>query len=166
LSSYSWIMTTIFFLQTREPPILPKLQSYGCENDNEFYDPPISHSGKYVQVTKGVMLTRIRSKLVDGENSDFLGELLFGYFRFFGYEFNFYQHLVSIRLGRHPLRKVDELLKRNSKALESNSIFLCVEDPMEVGRVLSPHTEECQDAICYEFRRAMYLISRGASFQT
>jgi len=100
--------------------------------------------------------------VLENKNADSIGTLLYGYFRFYAYDFNFYQHLVSIKEGRHPVYKIDRI-QWNSYFWNKSYNSLTVEDPVEPGRVYHPKGVDgfYQDQICREMRKAVYILSSG-----
>jgi len=134
LSPYAWVLTTIFYLQTRNPPVLP---------------------------------IGVDTELLENQNADSIGTLLYGYFRFYAYEFNFYQHLVSIKEGRHPVYKIDRI-PLNDRFWNKSYNRLTVEDPVEPGRVYHPKGVDgfYQDQICRELRRAVFILSSGLPLES
>jgi hypothetical protein len=79
------------FLQTRDPPIIPSLhkEPHRLTPDCEFAD----------------LLSKVKG--FGSENKESLGQLLFHFFRCYGYEIDYEKSVVSVREGR--------LLTRNEK---------------------------------------------------
>lgn len=144
LSSYTWICLTLNFLQTREKPILPSLQS---------------QLGLQPKVLDGVNVSfdRDLSKFSSfgAQNSSSLGELLYQFFRYYAHEFDFEENVVSVRLG--------SLLLKSTKGwnrLQDNR--LCVEEPFNTTRNLANTADDTSmRGIHLELRRAFDLIGEG-----
>jgi DNA polymerase sigma len=88
-----------------------------------------------------------------------VGELLFGFFRFYAYEFRLRDAVVSVRLGR----PIDKVAKGWDKKTGSERHLFRIEDPFEtafdLGRLVDKFT---LPAIVSEFERAASLLQRGA----
>ncbi|KAL9616271.1 MAG: hypothetical protein Q9160_008850 [Pyrenula sp. 1 TL-2023] len=86
LSSYTWICMIISFLQTRDPPILPALQQFPGLSD---------------QVMEGLNVSYLndvsRVKDFGHKNEATLGELLYDFFKYYGYEIDYDDAIVSVR---------------------------------------------------------------------
>jgi hypothetical protein len=134
----------IYFLQTRNPPVLPALHQRphmklpakdGCES--AFADDLNALKG----YGKG--------------NKETIGELLFHFFRFYGHEFDYDKHVVSVRNGKH-LSKVEK------KWHLANNNTLCVEEPFNVGRNLGNTADDTSfRGLHLEIRRAFDLVSQA-----
>jgi hypothetical protein len=134
----------IYFLQTRNPPVLPALHQRphmklpakdGVES--AFADDLNALNG----YGKG--------------NKESIGELLFHFFRFYGHEFDYDKHVVSVRNGKH-LSKVEK------KWHLANNNTLCVEEPFNVGRNLGNTADDTSfRGLHLEIRRAFELVSQG-----
>lgn len=92
LSSYAYILMVLYFLQQRQPPVIPVLQ--------EIFD------GKTVpqRMVDGWNafffddLDKLRQRLSDRQqNTESVGELWLGLLRFYTEEFDFKEHVISIR---------------------------------------------------------------------
>eukprot|EP00607_Mallomonas_marina_P002659 CAMPEP_0182437790 /NCGR_PEP_ID=MMETSP1167-20130531/85285_1 /TAXON_ID=2988 /ORGANISM="Mallomonas Sp, Strain CCMP3275" /LENGTH=567 /DNA_ID=CAMNT_0024630833 /DNA_START=1036 /DNA_END=2739 /DNA_ORIENTATION=- len=142
LSSYGYILCLLYFLQTRNPPVLPSLQQL-----------PEDWLGKTLS-TKPVQLpVRYESHPVDGrpcntyfynpastgggfallqnfasKNRQTVAELFCEFFNFYSWGFNFRHHVVSIRYGA-PLSK----LEKAETACWFLHDRLCIEDPFELN---------------------------------
>jgi DNA polymerase sigma len=138
LSSYCVYCMLIYYLQTRSPPILPNLQL------NRDSLPQMVVSGYNCAFEWGT--SNFYSK-----NTSPLGNLLLGFFQYYGYEFDYSNSVVSIRLAKEgslpPKSLWDQYGWKNSP--------MCVEDPFEVDHNLARliHTFSLQKII-YQFRVA------------
>uniref|UniRef100_A0A8C9VXW6 RNA uridylyltransferase n=1 Tax=Scleropages formosus TaxID=113540 RepID=A0A8C9VXW6_SCLFO len=92
LSSYAYILMVLYFLQQRQPPVIPVLQ--------EIFD------GKTVpqRMVDGWNafffddIEELRRRLPElGQNNETVGELWLGLLRFYTEEFDFKEHVISIR---------------------------------------------------------------------
>lgn len=119
-------MLAIGFLQLRNPPILPSLHRLYTESnsrneciingvDCSFFDTP-----------------RDLFKYFSIENTESLGSLLFGFFRYYALEFDYEHDVVSVRSGG-LLSKVDKHWNHNFEHVRN---YLAVEEPFNVTRNL------------------------------
>lgn len=135
LSSYTWICMIVNFLQTREPPILPALQRYPDL-------PQKTMEGLNVSYMKDL-------KQIQGfgdKNKDALGELLYGFFRYYGYELDYDAAIVSVREGKVTDKKTQPSWQINR---------LCVEEPFNFSRNLANTADDTSfRGIHFELRRA------------
>ncbi|CAK7203636.1 hypothetical protein SEUCBS139899_006374 [Sporothrix eucalyptigena] len=144
LSSYTWICMVICFLQLRKIPILPSIHQ---------------RKGDRLPRTDGKTsdfaddMTKLRGF---GEpNKETLGELLFGFFRFYAHEFDYDKHVLSVRLGRLAT-------KVEKKWVTSLNNMLCVEEPFNIVRNLGNTADDTSfRGLHMEIRRAFDLISEA-----
>ncbi|KAK2018336.1 hypothetical protein LZ32DRAFT_370196 [Colletotrichum eremochloae] len=144
LSSYTWICLIIGFLQLRDPPVLPSLHQRQHQrlpkrggSESAFADD----------------LDKLRG--FGDKNKASLGELLFQFFRFYAYEFDYDNNAISIRLGR----KVTKQEKGWHIGINNH---LCVEEPFNTIRNLGNTADEYSfRGLHLELRRAFDLISEG-----
>ncbi|KAJ5518339.1 PAP/25A-associated [Penicillium expansum] len=144
LSSYTWICLIINFLQTRNPPILPSLQARPhkkrmtqdglvCSFDDDLKT--LSQFGR--------------------KNKQSVGELLFHFFRYYGYEFDYEKNVISVRDGT--------LINKEAKGwhLMLNN-RLCVEEPFNTSRNLGNTADDTSfRGLHLELRRAFKHIANG-----
>lgn len=92
LSSYAYILMVLYFLQQRTPPVVPVLQ--------EMYDGPAAPQ-KMVDGWNAFFfddLQDLRRRVAEQPlNSESVGELWLGLLRFYTEEFDFKEHVISIR---------------------------------------------------------------------
>jgi len=89
------------------------------------------------------------------KNKETLGELLFGFFRFYGHEFDYDKLVVSVRSGK-------QITKTEKKWQFGNNNHLCVEEPFNTIRNLGNTADETSfRGLHMELRRAFDLISAG-----
>jgi DNA polymerase sigma len=144
LSSYTWICLTLNFLQTLNPPILPSLQ-------RQDHVKPQMLGGVNVAFDKNLDAYRE----FGSANKDSIGQLLFQFFRYYAYELDFEQKIVSVRAGT-TLPKTD----KNWHMLQDNR--LCVEEPFNISRNLANTADDTSmRGIHLELRRAFGLIAEG-----
>ena len=109
------------FLQTRNPPILPALQQ---RPHKPYYTFDGSESGFEDN------LDNLRG--FGSKNKESLGQLLFHFFRYYGFEYDYDRSIVSVRHGR--------VLKREEKnwagASKEAQWRLCIEEPFNSTRNL------------------------------
>lgn len=130
------------YLQTRNPPVLPSLherphkqgpiiQGMDCSFDDD------------IDALRGF-----------GEkNKESLGSLLFGFFKFYGYEVDYQNSVMSVRKGK--------LLEKADKGWHiGHNNIICVEEPFNVWRNLS-NTCDSYSAIGLhkEFRRGFKILA-------
>ncbi|KAN0067045.1 hypothetical protein V8E54_014831 [Elaphomyces granulatus] len=144
LSSYAWICLIINFLQTREPPILPSLQARP-------YKPRTTADGMPSSFDDDL------DSLVGfgRKNKQSLGELLFDFFRYYGYEVNYEKYVVSIREGKliSKERKGWHLLQNNR---------LGVEEPFNTSRNLGNTADDTSfRGVHMELRRAFKAVAEA-----
>ncbi|CZT14888.1 uncharacterized protein RCC_00827 [Ramularia collo-cygni] len=149
ISSYTWICMIISFLQRRNPPILPslqKIQDHRLQADSPFADD--IEALKSSDTLKGY----------GSSNKESLGELLFQFFRHYGYEFVYPEYVVSVREGRTVRREEKGWEPSNHSKAESRNA-LCVEEPFTQGRNLGNSADDyAWHGIHSEIRRACDLL--------
>ncbi|RMZ88629.1 hypothetical protein DV736_g4141, partial [Chaetothyriales sp. CBS 134916] len=144
LSSYAWICLTLNFLQTRTPPILPSLQIQPALQ-------PHILGGVNVSFDKNADAYRD----FGAANHASLGQLLFQFFRYYAFEFDFEQGVVSVRRAS-VLSKTEKSWHR----LQDNR--LCVEEPFNISRNLANTADDTSmRGIHLELRRAFSLLADG-----
>ncbi|KAL9048101.1 MAG: hypothetical protein Q9162_007857 [Coniocarpon cinnabarinum] len=113
LSSYTWTLLVINFLQRRPAPILPVLPL------RDEQDRPRDDFSEDVRHYKDF----------GKQNSESLGELFFHFFRLYGYDMPYDTAVVSVRKG--------QLLTKAEKGwVLANNNRLCVEEPFNTDRNL------------------------------
>lgn len=145
LSSYSYIVLLIAYLQRTNPPLIPNLQAdyYGCMRDMvEEHDCSFE---KNVQ----------RYKEMTERNKATVGELLVGFFRHYGYEFDWENACATMRLPNN-LSKSDKNWRNG----------IAIEDPFELNRNLGDVASRKYQEIIDEFKWAAYLLYKGHSFES
>jgi len=154
ISSYTWICMIISFLQRRDPQILPSLQkTEGKRRDTKTGSPPPFADD----------LGALRGS--GDANKESLAELLFQFFRHYGYEFEYSQYVVSVKEGR--------LLSRKEKGWEPSNYMekearnrLCVEEPFTTNRNLGNSADDyAWHGIHTEIRRAFELLAEGGQLE-
>ncbi|KAJ9618308.1 hypothetical protein H2203_009225 [Taxawa tesnikishii (nom. ined.)] len=150
ISSYTWICMIINFLQLRSPPILPSLQ--------KIPDVPRSTiNGKPSPFADDLESLKDFGKA----NTESLGQLLFHFFRYYGYEMDYGEYVVSVKEGRLLTRKEKGWDSANYHDKEARS-RLCVEEPFNTIRNLGNSADEYAfSGIHKEIRRAFDLIANG-----
>ncbi|KAI1114712.1 hypothetical protein F5Y14DRAFT_160692 [Nemania sp. NC0429] len=144
LSSYTWICMIIAFLQLRHPPVLPALHQRPHQKLPR-------KDGEIVAFADDVD----KLKGFGEKNKSTLGELLFEFFRFFAYEFDYSTNALSVRLGK----LITKQEKKWHLALNNQ---LCVEEPFNTGRNLGNTADDTAfRGIHLELRRAFDSIAQG-----
>ncbi|KAI7906139.1 uncharacterized protein BX663DRAFT_498959 [Cokeromyces recurvatus] len=154
LSTYTWTCMALYFLQSRSPPILPKL-----------HEMPHRLSKDNIQINGlNSSFCQDLSQLVGfgKANSESLGSLFYGFFRKFAYEFDYKSQVVSVRHGCLMTRdeKGWQYLGNNSEGKHG----LCVEEPFDTRRNLGNSANEASvRGLRMEFERAVHVLleSRG-----
>ncbi|KUI60838.1 Poly(A) RNA polymerase cid13 [Cytospora mali] len=145
LSSYTWICLIIAFLQLRNPPVLPALHQ--CPTKKL---PTVNgHKTDFADD-----LSQLRG--FGDKNDNTLGELLFGFFRFYAHEFDYDEMALSVRLGK--------ILPKKEKNwhIGTGNQNLCVEEPFNRERNLGNTADDTSfRGIHLELRRAFDLVSEA-----
>lgn len=157
LSSYAYLLMVINYLQTRNPPVLPCLQQI---YDTEQRNPILIDDFDCYFYTEFEQLTYYGQN-----NTETVGQLLIGFYKYYACEFDWDNSVVSIRVGRH-LTKVEK--QWNEKDPENRDNFLiAIEDPFELSHNLGRLVDlENLDIIKYEFQRAYKLLCTNESLIT
>ncbi|KAI9665121.1 MAG: hypothetical protein M1831_002131 [Alyxoria varia] len=140
LSSYTWTCMIIHFLQTQEPPALPIL---ALKNDDgrpkENFDDQVEQFHTWF-----------------AKNDASLGELLFRFFRYYGYEFDYEKSAISVAKG-HVLTKQEK-----SWHIATNN-RLCVEEPFNTDRNLGNTADDTAfRGLHQEIRRAFKCLCESS----
>lgn len=136
----------ISFLQQREPPILPSLQKLSGLRSMVSGQP--SEFADDVEALKGF----------GDSNKESLANLLFHFFRFYGYEFKYSEYVVSVKEGRQLSRT--EKGWDNPRDNKEARCRLCVEEPFNTSRNLGNSADDyAWSGIHGEIRRAFDLLA-------
>ncbi|KAF2481360.1 hypothetical protein BDY17DRAFT_317986 [Neohortaea acidophila] len=155
ISSYTWICMVINFLQKREPPILPSLQKMAASSKGNEHPKPTDFTDDPEKL-----------KGFGNANKETPAELLFHFFRHYGYEFEYSKYVVSIREGRPVSRKEKGWDPSNYQDKEARN-RLCVEEPFTINRNLGNSADDyAWSGIHQEIRRAFDLLADGAQLET
>lgn len=135
----------IAFLQLRKPPVLPALHT--CEEEKT-----TRKDGSKSEF--GDDLKKLRARF-GGKNKDSIAVLLFQFFRFYAHEFDYDNHVLSLRLGK--------LLTKTEKNWHiGTNNTLCIEEPFSVIRNLGNTADDFSfRGLHMELRRAFDLIADG-----
>ncbi|GAB6033326.1 Terminal uridylyltransferase 7 [Chamberlinius hualienensis] len=122
LSSYAYTLMVLYFLQQRNPPVIPVLQELRDKD---------SQPGKHIVDGWNVWYYSDLKNLETvwphvGENIETIGELWLGLMKFYTEEFNYKEHVISIRQNK--------ILTRFEKLWNSRSI--AIEDPFDLNHNL------------------------------
>lgn len=154
LSSYAYINLVLNFLQTRDPPVLPCLQSLAANDPHRVimdkFDCTYADPTPYIG---------------SGEaNTQSISELLCHFFHYYTNEFDMRNSVVSVRCGSVLSKKEKGW---DSMRLQRDNMLLAIEDPFEtthnLGRLVD---KEGLHAINTELRRACVLLRNEGSFLT
>eukprot|EP00898_Chlorokybus_atmophyticus_P004171 jgi/Chlat1/4755/Chrsp308S04724 len=125
LSSYAYVLMCIYFLQTRQPPVLPCLQAMEATCQGEANGVPYKYFDQVDQL-----------KDFGHRNTETLGTLLVEFYRYWAREHDYNNHVISVRTGG-PIRKED---KNWTKRVGVDRHLICIEDPFDtthdLGRVV------------------------------
>ncbi|OTF79622.1 hypothetical protein BLA29_002481 [Euroglyphus maynei] len=125
MNSYTFTMLVLFYFQ-HEKILLPITKLGINFSDHYFVTDPDSF--------KQLIRDKCQALVCDTELSIF--DLLRRFFSFYA-QFDYYQFIISTRLGR-PIRKDDNIDVRNDFDI---TIGLCVEDPFELERNISKNVQ-------------------------
>ncbi|OCT85019.1 terminal uridylyltransferase 4 isoform X1 [Xenopus laevis] len=121
LSSYAYILMVLYFLQQRNPPVIPVLQEIydGQETPQRMVD---GWNAFFFDNTE-----ELRNRFPSlGKNKESVGELWLGFLRFYTEEFDFKEYVISIRQKK--------LLTTFEKQWTSKCI--AIEDPFDLNHNL------------------------------
>ena len=142
------------FLQKRNPPILPSLQKID-DRRRTYENGEKSHFADDVEALKGT----------GHANKETQAELLFQFFRHYGYEFDYSKSVVSIKEGRQVSRKEKGWDPSNYQDKEARN-RLCVEEPFTTNRNLGNSADDyAWSGIHGEMRRAFDLLADGCQLE-
>ncbi|KAI7695263.1 hypothetical protein SSS_08792 [Sarcoptes scabiei] len=153
ISPYSWTLMVIHYLQVIEPPVLPCLQKIAPQR----YDYGLT-------IEEDIARWRQSSIQWHSKNNSTLKQLLKGLFRYYGYVFDFDQHIISVREG-----KILNRIYRQASTHRSNqnlnggvlsedvnhqwNALMCVEEPFnKTNTTRSVHDREVFERIKELFR--------------
>ncbi|KAG0170192.1 hypothetical protein DFQ28_010886, partial [Apophysomyces sp. BC1034] len=139
LSTYTWTCMIINFLQMREPPILPVLHHLDSEDEQNMF---CSNVEKFIGFGEA--------------NHESVGGLFFAFFRRFAVEFNYDDHVISVRRGCYLSKREKEWHFGRDRT------SFCVEEPFNITRNLGNSADAASvNGLRIEFRRALEFIVAG-----
>ncbi|KAG6960102.1 hypothetical protein JG688_00009768 [Phytophthora aleatoria] len=183
LSSYGYLLLLIHFLQRQDPAVLPvlqalppnwpdlpseKLPSVLCRGPSDELDPSASadgHSGIETYFYDPFAFQEPTEKLASlreycSRNTQTVGELLLGFLRYYGLQFDATRDVVSVRRPDAGTVTKDE--KRHTCQWRFTT-RLSIEDPFEVGYDVAHVLKGSRDKyIRQQFVRAYVLLMDGA----
>ncbi|EGZ08693.1 hypothetical protein PHYSODRAFT_524332 [Phytophthora sojae] len=182
LSSYGYLLLLIHFLQRQSPPVLPvlqalppnwpdepreKLPSVLCRGPSDELDPNATdgHSGIETYFFDPFAFREPNEKLAalndfGARNTQSVGELLLGFLRYYGLQFDATRDVVSVRRPDAGTVTKDE--KRHTSQWRFTT-RLSIEDPFEVGYDVAHVLKGSRDKyIRQQFVRAYVLLMDGA----
>ncbi|KAF2154809.1 hypothetical protein K461DRAFT_102537 [Myriangium duriaei CBS 260.36] len=140
----------INFLQSRDSPILPSLQRLDDSFRSTVHGKPSPFADD---------IDKLKSRRPT--NNESLGSLLFHFFRYYGYELDYSESVVSVKEGRVLTRKEKGWAVTNYQDKEAR-VRLCVEEPFNTNRNLGNSADDYAfSGIHEEIRRAFDLIAAG-----
>ncbi|CAG8448686.1 13567_t:CDS:10 [Ambispora leptoticha] len=148
LSTYTWTIMILNFLQMREPPILPVLHQIDTGTEHTFVDGFDASFYDDVESLRGF----------GDANKESIGGLLFAFFRRFAFEFDYEHHVISIRQGKY--------LTKAEKNWDSRGWLLCVEEPFNTARNLGNSADVVTvKGLIGEFKRAFNILYDKVSLE-
>jgi DNA polymerase sigma len=163
LSSYAYVLMTIHFLQSRRTPVLPVLQQITRDSMNSRVHPEVIVSGFDTYYYEDVSDPRLVG--FGRDNHESIGKLLFEFFMFYGFYFNFKDKVISPRIGGILTKEEKEWTKPVDKAKKSNYWF-CVEDPFELSHNLGRTVDKgSMFNLRYEFRRGAHILANSFKWE-
>ncbi|KAI8602087.1 hypothetical protein EDD21DRAFT_304211, partial [Dissophora ornata] len=151
ISTYTWICIVINFLQMRSPPILPKLHKipHALSEDNQVINGDNTSFCQDLEQLEGFGLP----------NKETLGGLLYAFFRRFAIEFDYDNHVISVREGCY--------LTKESKGWHlpgKQYKLFCVEEPFDTSRNLGNSSDMTSSkGLKEEFKRALETLYQKVS---
>lgn len=173
LSSYCYLMMVIYYLQQRSPPLLPILQNIPLNNtdtcNNNINDTGIETVSVHIDGCTVRFIsdpnhswTELASNNQNPDNTK-LTDLLEGFFHFYAHEFNYANHVISIRTRSLITKEMKQwTLEQNSI---KGSFWFCVEDPFDIDQNLARTVS--RNSLFHlrgQFIRASKLISKRVPF--
>lgn len=129
LSSYAYVLMCIHFLQQRRPAILPCLQE--------------------MEATYSVTIDGVRCAFFDrvdrlrnfgARNDESISRLLWGFFRYWAYDHDYMNDVISVRVGQNISKREKDWTRR----IGNDRHLICIEDPFEtshdLGRVVDKYS--------------------------
>eukprot|EP01137_Pigoraptor_chileana_P034910 Opistho-2@28163 len=159
LSSYAFVLLVIYYLQTRPVPVLPCLQSLTPPGQSSIPEVDVDGHDCYFFDSIPALRQYGFGDAVNG-NTETLGDLLAGFFKYFAHDFDYHDSVVCVKTGRLASKADKEWsLKNNSR---TDRYWICIEDPFELthnlGRVVDKNT---LFEIRGEFMRGYRLLCDG-----
>ncbi|KAF9302991.1 hypothetical protein BGZ74_004509 [Mortierella antarctica] len=151
ISTYTWICIVINFLQMRSPPILPALHKmpHTLSADNQVINGNNTSFYDDLSQLEGFGFA----------NKETLGGLLYAFFRRFAIEFDYDNHVISVREGCY--------LTKESKGWHvpgKQYKLICVEEPFDTTRNLGNSSDMTSSkGLKEEFRRALDILYQKCS---
>ncbi|KAF9132207.1 hypothetical protein BGW39_000642 [Mortierella sp. 14UC] len=151
ISTYTWICIVINFLQMRSPPILPILHkiSHTLSDDNQVINGNNTSFCDDIESLEGFGFP----------NKETLGGLLYAFFRRFAIEFDYDNHVISVREGCY--------LTKESKGWHlpgKQYKMFCVEEPIDTSRNLGNSSDMTSSkGLREEFKRALEILYQKVS---
>jgi DNA polymerase sigma len=145
LNSYTYIILVIAYLQRCADPVIPNLQAAGTEPGEELEPHVVTDGNRSSNVA---FRTGASWK---SSNHGSTAELLYGFFAYYGRDFNWSSQVVSIRRGVYP------------KATDEPRARWVIEDPFEHWRNLAGQCSEpgkCQILSAFRHGQAMVRAMR------
>jgi DNA polymerase sigma len=150
-------MIGLSFLQMRSPPVLP------CLHSMYFKQLQMAPNETPRSVIDGVDVSFFEDfKAIQGfgnANKESLGELLYAFFSYFAYEFDYNSFVLSVRHGK----LLSKAQKGWNVAVSAKCRFLCVEEPFNPSRNLANSADLVSVmGLIDEFKRAADILAESS----
>ncbi|ORY83276.1 hypothetical protein BCR37DRAFT_379310 [Protomyces lactucae-debilis] len=148
LTSYSWALLVINFLQVRQPPVLPCLHSWPHDTI-----PPLQG----IDVSFADDVQKFGLSGFGRHNHESIGALVFGFFHYYTYLFNYPVAVASVRSGG--------VVERASKGFAPDQLF-GIEEPFTTSRNLGNTADmDSHRGIHLELARIHEFLANGRTFE-
>lgn len=150
LSSYSYVILVINYLQSIKNPILPSLQALLTHPEIEPSDISEPHFVNAYDCRYVCNLEKVQKIWTENKkNTSTLGQLVLGFFTYYNTSFDFNHKTASIRLGQATDKK--------------SNIVISIEDPFEKRDLGGVVSDTMVPKIVEEFKRAYNILNNGGS---
>eukprot|EP00922_Rhytidocystis_sp_ex-Travisia-forbesii_P018145 GHVS01027011.1.p1 GENE.GHVS01027011.1~~GHVS01027011.1.p1 ORF type:complete len:468 (+),score=83.27 GHVS01027011.1:24-1406(+) len=157
LSSFALVLMVIHYLQHAVvPPLLPSLQDLAvAHHHTPVYINGVDcrYSTDAAEIREELIALSGGGRLLTEEYRQDVGELLTGFFKYYGYMYK--SGVIAIR---SPLIG-QEILRHQTGSTEQN--FLFIDNPLEVGKDIANVLSSQYSRIRQELRRAYTILSQG-----
>ena len=160
LSSYTYMLLVVYFLQVLDEPVVPNLQLLATESC-QVPGPNLRTSGNAWCETKFVSVSEASPPQQPSNNKQSLVQLLLGFFKFYSSEFDWEREAVSVRLGEAGIH-VDKM----TLFVPASTQMWCIEDPFDLRHNLAAKCSEAGKVrIVTSMRETYDKLTRGDRWQ-